>query len=375
MLISLLFLVLSIHIMRRCSSSFDIAANYLTRGLGEGVKGPTINAVASSLPELLISSLFLFYFKDITGFSAGYGTIIGSSAFNIALIPVISFSYLYYTKGRNKVFEINKQIVKQDALFLLGSISILSLGFFFGVNLYLALFLILFYFIYIFYVIKTRVSKKDDGSLFFKKFIKNHNLELKDKIIHAESGTFAYSLLNFKLFRIFFQGKVNNFTSTLVVLISVCIIGGSCYLLVLATENISHILGVNLFFGAFIIAAIASSIPDTIFSVQDAKNDKFIDSFSNAYGSNIFDICIGIGLPVLVYSSIYGPINMNMPIERIGWIGDSVLGGNLFMWSLLILFVFTALVSLVYYKRNITLKSAVLIFLLYLLFIITLLIF
>ena len=375
MLISLLFLFLSIHIMRRCSSSFDIAANYLTRGLGEGVKGPTINAVASSLPELLISSLFLFYFKDITGFSAGYGTIIGSSAFNIALIPVISFSYLYYTKGRNKVFEINKQIVRQDALFLLGSISILSLGFFFGVNLYLALFLILFYFIYIFYVIKTRVSKKDDGSLFFKKFIKNHNLELKDKIIHAESGTFASSLLNFKLFRIFFQGKVNDFTSTLVVLISVCIIGASCYLLVLATENISHILGVNLFFGAFIIAAIASSIPDTIFSVQDAKNDKFIDSFSNAYGSNIFDICIGIGLPVLVYSSIYGPINMNMPIERIGWIGDSVLGGNLFMWSLLILFFFTALVSLVYYKSNITLKSAVLIFLLYLSFIITLLIF
>ena len=168
---------------------------------------------------------------------------------------------------------------------------------------------------------------------------------------------------------------LNNFTSTLVVLISVCIIGGSCYLLVLATENISHILGINLFFGAFIIAAIASSIPDTIFSVQDAKNDKFIDSFSNAYGSNIFDICIGIGLPVLVYSLIYGPINMNMPIERIGWIGDYVLGGNLFMWSLLILFFFTALVSLVYYKRNLTLKSAVLIFLLYLSFIITLLIF
>jgi cation:H+ antiporter len=224
-------------------------------------------------------------------------------------------------------------------------------------------------------VLKTRVGKKDDGALFFKKFIKDHNLELSDKIIHAEAGSFFYSLLNFKLFRIFFKGRVNNFTSTLVVLISICIIGASCYLLVLATEDISHALGVNLFFGAFIIAAIASSIPDTIFSVQDAKNDKFIDSFSNAYGSNIFDICIGLGLPVLVYSLIYGPINMNMPIERIGWIGDYVLGGNLFMWSLLILFFFTALVSLVYYKRNLTLKSAVLILLLYLSFIITLLIF
>ena len=29
-------------------------------------------------------------------------------------------------------------------------------------------------------------------------------------------------------------------------------------------------------------------------------------------------------------------------IERIGWIGDYVLGRNLFMWSLLILFLFTA---------------------------------
>jgi len=375
MLISLLFLVFSIHIMRRCSLSFDIAANYLTRGLGDGVKGPTINAVASSLPELLISSLFLFYFKDITGFAAGYGAIIGSSAFNIALIPVISFAYLYYTKGREKEFEINKQIVKQDALFLLGSIFILSLGFFFGMNLYLALFLILFYLIYIFYVIKTRVSKKYNGLLFYKDFIKNHDLELKDKIIYAESGNLASALFNFKLFRIFFQGQVNNFTSTLVVLISVLIIGASCYLLILATENISHFLGINLFFGAFIIAAIASSIPDTIFSVQDAKNDKFIDSFSNAYGSNVFDICIGIGLPVLIYTLIYGPINMNMPIERIGWLGDYIFAGNLFLWSLLVLSLFTISVSLVYYTGKLKLKSAVLIFLLYLLFIMSLLIF
>ena len=130
---------------------------------------------------------------------------------------------------------------------------------------------------YIYYVIKTRVSKKeDDESLFFKNFIENHNLELKDKIIIAESDTLVSALLKFKLFRIFFKGQVNNFSSILVVFISVFIIGTSCYLLVLATENISDILGINLFFGAFIIAAIASSIPDTIFSIQDANNDKLL---------------------------------------------------------------------------------------------------
>ena len=375
MIISLLFIVLSIYIMRQCSLSFDIAANYLTRGFGEGVKGPTINAVASSLPELLISSLFLFYYKDIEGFSAGYGTIIGSSAFNIALIPVISFVYLYFKKGRNIIFDINKSIVKQDAFFLLGSIIILSFGFFFGVNIFLALSLIFFYLVYIFYVIKTRVSKKDNDSLSDEKFITNNNLELKEKIMYTEYTTSVSALLNFKLFRIFFKGQVNKFTSTLVLLISILIIGASCYILVLATEKISHILEINLFFGAFIIAAIASSIPDTIFSIQDAENDKFIDSFSNAYGSNIFDICIGIGFPVLIYTLLNGSINMSMPIDRIGWLGDYIFGGNLLLWSLVILFLFSLIISVVYYVGKLNLKSAIFIFLLYITFITSLLMF
>ena len=375
MIISLLFIVLSIYIMRQCSLSFDIAANYLTRGFGEGVKGPTINAVASSLPELLISSLFLFYYKDIEGFSAGYGTIIGSSAFNIALIPVISFVYLYFKKGRNIIFDINKSIVKQDAFFLLGSIIILSFGFFFGVNIFLALSLIFFYLVYIFYVIKTRVSKKDNDSLSDEKFITNNNLELKEKIMYTEYTTSVSALLNFKLFRIFFKGQVNKFTSTLVLLISILIIGASCYILVLATEKISHILEINLFFGAFIIAAIASSIPDTIFSIQDAENDKFIDSFSNAYGSNIFDICIGIGFPVLIYTLLHGSINMSMPIDRIGWLGDYIFGGNLLLWSLVILFLFSLIISVVYYVGKLNLKSAIFIFLLYITFITSLLMF
>ena len=80
------------------------------------------------LPELLISSI-LFYYKDIIGFSAGYATIIGSSAFNIAIIPVISFLYVYYKKNSLIEFQINKQIVKQDSFFLIGSIVILFLVF------------------------------------------------------------------------------------------------------------------------------------------------------------------------------------------------------------------------------------------------------
>ena len=105
-----------------------MAANYLTRNIGEGLKGPTVNAVASSLPELMISSLFLFFYKDINGFSAGFATIIGSSAFNIAIIPVIAYIFAF-KKNQIKAFKIDKKIVLQDGIFLLISIVLLGLGF------------------------------------------------------------------------------------------------------------------------------------------------------------------------------------------------------------------------------------------------------
>ena len=42
-------------------------------------------------------------------------------------------------------------------------------------------------------------------------------------------------------------------------------------------------------------------------SIKDAENNQFNDSFSNTYGSNIFDICVGIGLPIFIYSLFNEP--------------------------------------------------------------------
>ncbi len=359
----LLLIFFAVYVMKKCSSSFDVASNFLTRNLGEGIKGPTINAIASSLPELFISSMFLFYYQNIEGFSAGFATIIGSSAFNIAVIPVVSFFYIYNQKEKIKVFEINKLIIKQDTFFLLGSIVILLLGFFIGINLYLAAFLILFYFLYIFFLVKKRSNLKKDN-VFTK------------KNIYKKKNTLLSSLLSLDLFSLFFKGKVVTISSIIVIVISIFIIGSSCYFLVHYIEKISNILNINLFFCAFIIAAIASSVPDTILSIQDAKNHKFSDSFSNAYGSNIFDICIGIGLPVFVYSLIFSPIEITS-FQRmdIGFLGDYLLEGNLFLWSLLSLFIFTIIVSYIYYKKNLKINTSFQILILYILFIVSLILY
>ena len=359
--------------MWKVSSSFDLAANYITRNWGEGIKGPTVNAIASSLPELLISFMFLFYYKDIVGFSAGYATIIGSSAFNVAFIPVISYIFIYY-KNKDVIFKINRSIVLQDSLFLIGSIIILSLGFIIGVGVYLSVLLIFLYLLYVYHVYKTR--KKNT-------FKNNENREIvfKSKLEKGKS-TYIHSLINLRLYNLLLFNKINNLNSIIVIVFSILLIGGSCWILIGAVEEIGNYLGVNLFISAFFIAAISSSIPDTILSIKDAKHNKFIDSFSNTYGSNIFDICIGIGLPVLIYSLIFNPIEMNIPIKRyplfsdlfsLPNIGDYILNGNLLMGSLFILFLFTIITSIIYYSGRINFRNSILILLVYLSFIISLL--
>ena len=57
-----------------------------------------------------------------------------------------------------------------------------------------------------------------------------------------------------------------------------------------ACEHISDQVGVHIFVVGFVVAAIASSFPDTLLSIKDAQKGKYMDAFSNAFGSNIFDI-------------------------------------------------------------------------------------
>ena len=358
MIIKVLF---ATYLLWKISSTFDLAANYLTKNIGEGIKGPTINAIASSLPELFISTMFLFYYGDIKGFSASYATIIGSSAFNIAVIPVISFLIVYF-KSNTQKFEIDRVIVKQDGIFLIGAIILFLLGFLYGINIYFTCILIGYYIAYVWSLYNSRKSNKSDFEC--------------NNIVKTESSNGIFSdILNLKFFSIFNSGKITAISSLFTILFSIVVIGFSCDILITSTEDISKVIGINLFFVSFFIASIASSIPDTFLSVKDATNGKFKDSFSNAYGSNMFDICIGLGLPLLVYIIINGTINTDFPIKRIGIIGDSFLNGNVLLWSIILLLVFTITTTLIYYYNKLKLQNAIIVLLLYFLFMFGLIIF
>ena len=107
-IIPLLLIVFSSIIIWKASNGFDDASSYLGRNLTEGVKGATINAISSSMPELLTSIFFLLFLKDSEGFSGGLGTVVGSAVFNAMVIPALSIiAVIYY--GVSKTIEVSKK--------------------------------------------------------------------------------------------------------------------------------------------------------------------------------------------------------------------------------------------------------------------------
>ena len=337
------FIIISTYVIFKASYSFDIAASFLSRKMPSGIKGPTINAVASSLPELLISFLFLFYYEDLEGFSAGYATIIGSAAFNICIIPSIAALTFFYFNDKDSI-KLNSDVIVQDSLF--NVISIISLGcifYFEHISPINSLFLIIIYFIYIYSVFKFRKKLKP---MPYEQIVLNNESILSD-------------ILQLKIFALL-GSRVNKFSSLVVVLISLILIASSCQLLTFSCEYLSSLYGVNLFYVSFFIAAVASSVPDTILSFYDAKKGQFDDAFSNAFGSNIFDICIGLGLPVFIYTLLNGDIFLNQNLK---------FGSDLLISSLLLLLMLSVTIGILFSIGNFNKKKISFTLLIYILFI------
>ena len=63
-------------------------------------------------------------------------------------------------------------------------------------------------------------------------------------------------------------------------------------------------IGVGSFLMGLVVLAAGTSIPDTLSSVMVAKDGEGDMAVANAIGSNVFNIFLGIGLPMLVRMSI-----------------------------------------------------------------------
>jgi cation:H+ antiporter len=99
-----------------------------------------------------------------------------------------------------------------------------------------------------------------------------------------------------------------------ILVIATTIAATSCYFLVELTNFSAHRMGVPPFFVAVILTAAVSSVPDTFLSLNSARRGDDSGAVSNVFGSNIFDVCIGMSIPLLVYCYL----NDWQPVQLVG---------------------------------------------------------
>ena len=300
-LISILLIVFTCLIIWKASDGFEAASEYLGRNLSDGVRGATINAIGSSMPELFTTLFFLFILKDRDGFAGGIGTTAGSAIFNGMIIPAVVI-LVVVLKGITSSVQVSKKVLLRDGISLL--ICEFVLIFLLGgktLNWTHGLVLMGLYAIYATYMLKTMSSNEGEED-------DDEDEEDDDE----NKGNMLTNILTLNLEPVLVKGEINTKNAWTLLITAMVIIGAACLLLVKSCEWLGDSLGIPIYFIAVVLASAATSVPDTILSMKDAQKGNYDDAVSNALGSNIFDVCFALGLPLFIFTLIYGPIEMSV---------------------------------------------------------------
>ena len=299
-----------------------VASEYVGRNLSEGVRGATINAIASSMPEVFTSFFFLFVLNDATGFSGGIGTTAGSAIFNSMVIPAVSIIAVI-SMGAVKKIEISRKVLFRDGIALIiAEFIFLILISGSSLDWHHGLLLMSVYVVYIVFMFAS-MDKKTKEALMTSSPQENP----VEAVEGRGSSSFFLAVITLDLEQVFIgKTKINDTRAWFLLVTATMCIAGVCYWLVLACEwlgektyEVPYLgtfegLDIPVMFVALILASAASSFPDTIISIKDAKKGNYDDAISNALGSNIFDVCFALGLPLFVFTLINGPIIMSEDI-------------------------------------------------------------
>jgi Ca2+/Na+ antiporter len=322
LLIPLIIIALCCLVIWRAGDGFMVASEYVGRNLSEGVRGATINAIASSMPEVFTSFFFLFVLNDATGFSGGIGTTAGSAIFNSMVIPAVSIIAVI-SMGVVKKIEISRKVLFRDGIALIiAEFIFLILISGSSLDWHHGLLLMSVYVVYIVFMFAS-MDKKTKEAL-----VASAPQEGPVEAVEGRgSSSFFLAVITLDLKRVFIgKAKINDTRAWFLLVTATMCIAGVCYWLVLACEwlgektyEVPYLgtfegLDIPVMFVALILASAASSFPDTIISIKDAKKGNYDDAISNALGSNIFDVCFALGFPLFVFTLINGPIVMSEDI-------------------------------------------------------------
>jgi len=301
MIISIAIIAISMLVIWKASDGFESASQYIGRNLSNGVRGATINAIGSSMPELFTTFIGLVALKNADGFAFGIGTTAGSAIFNAMIIPAVVIIAVI-TKRLTTGIKLSRKVILRDGISLIMA-ELILIFLLSGNTLYWwhGLILMATYGIYILIVFKTM----DQSTA-----IDEDNEEGFDESDKEGNRSIFKSIITLDLENIFIRKNMASGNSWVLLIVSMIIIGVACAGLVSSCEQLALNLGVAPYFIAVILASAATSVPDTIISVRDAFDGEYDDAVANALGSNIFDVCFALGMPLFVYTLAYGEITM-----------------------------------------------------------------
>lgn len=346
MIISILIILLAMLVIWRASDGFETASEYLGRNLTDGVRGATINAIGSSMPELFTTFFGLLLLQNTDNFAFGIGTTAGSAVFNAMIIPAVVI-FAVIGSGMAKKVNVSKKVILRDGLSLLAAEFILifvvsgnRLDWWHGAILMLT------YGAYVVVMFRTMGEATElDG-------------DDDDDEEDVEPTGFGKALLTLDIESLIIGSReMASGRAWGLLVVSMVVIGSACIGLVHACEELAGVMGLAPYFIAVVLASAATSVPDTIISYRDAMNGEFDDAVANALGSNIFDVCFALGLPLFVYTLIYAPIEM--PAETVANVAE--LRVSLFLLTLVAFVIF-------YFNKGMGIVHAVFLLLLYVAF-------
>lgn len=331
MFLALFGILVSMLIIWRACDGFESATGYLGRNLSDGVRGATFNAIGSSLPELLATSAALLLYADKEGFAFGIGTTAGSAIFNSAVIPALVIGTVIFAGLASRV-NVSRKVVLRDGLSLIACEFLLiylltatELYWWHGAMLCGA------YLTYVAIVLGTMTKAVPEP--------------YEDEPEEANNRLSSLGVLNLR-HALLGESTLTTRSAWGLLVVATAFIGGACHILVESCFYLGEALEIKTYFVAVILAAAATSVPDTIISIKDAKAGEYDDAVANALGSNIFDICFCLGLPLLVFCLWTG--------ETISVGGDT---GNVAELRVLLL-AMTGVVFLVMLKSSLGLLSS-----------------
>ncbi len=300
MIISILIIIVTCLVIWKASELLEAGSADIGKyfQLSEATVGATLMAVSSSFAEFCTVFIGLVVYSS---FEVGVGAIAGSALFNL-LIPAIVVHIL----GAQKT---SPEVVHRDGGIYFVVVTLMIAAFWFApatqsggamhmVPWWIGLIAVVLYAAYVIYMIKT--GKKSEDSDVKEK----ENVDLRKAI-----GKMALGMIG---------------------------VGIACHFLVgAALEVFVNNLGLSAMTAGVTVLAAATSIPDALVSIFAARKGDADGAFSNAFGSNTFDILVCIGLPVLLMGGI-----------EINWAGS---------WKILVILFGSTIIALGFMRTRWTL--------------------